>query len=74
MVHLLVFAQILCHVPEADEAVVEAAVEAAEEGFKVWSKMSGFERGKVLAAAAQLLEDSHPELARSLLHRAHPLH
>lgn len=56
--------EVLCHVPNGDADIVEAAVQAAEQGFKAWSAISGFERGKILSTAAKILYDNHPELAR----------
>ena len=45
----------ICRVQAAGPADVERAVEAARQGFAVWSKMTGAERGRVLARAAALL-------------------
>ena len=56
--------QVICKVPVADEGFVDYAVEIAREGFKVWSRMSGNERGRILANAGKMLLDAHPELAR----------
>ena len=42
---------------------VEAAVEAAQKGFEVWSAMTGTERGRILHRAAQLLRARNAELA-----------
>uniref|UniRef100_A0A7S4U7E9 Aldehyde dehydrogenase domain-containing protein n=1 Tax=Guillardia theta TaxID=55529 RepID=A0A7S4U7E9_GUITH len=56
--------EVICKVPVADEGFVDYAVEIAREGFKVWSRMSGNERGRILANAGKMLLDAHPELAR----------
>lgn len=48
----------------ADRQVVEAAVKAAREGFAVWSAMTGADRGRILAKAAELLRARNHELAR----------
>ena len=42
---------------------VEAAVAAAVEGQKVWARMTGTERGRVLKRAADLLRAANAELA-----------
>lgn len=42
---------------------VEDAVAAAREGFAVWSRMTGAERGRVLLAAAEILRARNDALA-----------
>jgi betaine-aldehyde dehydrogenase len=49
------------HQAGADD--VERAVESAEKGFRVWSSMTGAERGRVLMRAVQLLRQRNRELA-----------
>lgn len=56
--------EVLCRVPMADEGEVDKAVEAARDGFRVWSGMTGEERAAVLMKAAGLVEESHDDLAR----------
>ena len=53
----------LAEVAEAGEADVEAAVRAAEAGFRVWSKLAPIERGKYLYRIARLLQEKARELA-----------
>lgn len=53
----------LCEVEVSDAAEVEAAVEAAEAGFAVWSAMGGTARGRILKRAADLLRARNRELA-----------
>jgi len=43
-------------IPDSAEADVNAAVEAAEAAFPIWSKMSGEERGAVLMRISQGIE------------------
>ncbi len=43
---------------------VDAAVAAAEEGFRVWSAMTGAARGRILMKAVALLRERNDELAR----------
>jgi betaine-aldehyde dehydrogenase len=54
----------LAHIQIADAADVERAVAAAEEGFAVWSAMTGAERGRILNRAVALLRARNDELAR----------
>ena len=54
----------VCRIELADEAVVEAAVEAAKRGFEVWKNTPSFERGRVLMRAAALLRARNDELAK----------
>ncbi len=42
---------------------VNAAVEAAQRGFAIWSAMTGTERGRILHRAAQLLHERNDALA-----------
>jgi len=53
----------ICTVEQAGPAEVDAAVRAATEGFAVWSAMTGAERGRVLARAAQILRSRNREIA-----------
>src|SRR5699024_10190610 len=54
----------LCEVQVANATDVDCAVESAREGFRVWSRMTGAERGRILGRAAQLLRERNDELAR----------
>ncbi len=53
----------LCRVQQAGPEDVERAVDAARAGFAVWSRMTGTERGRILAKAAHLLRARNRELA-----------
>ena len=50
-------------VHDANEADVDAAVQAAQRGFEVWSAMTAVERGRILHRAAALLRERNAELA-----------
>jgi len=52
-----------CTIPESGSADVDAAVDSARAGFRVWSKMSGIERGRILTAAGQRIRQLTEELA-----------
>ena len=45
-------------------AELEAAVESAKAGQKVWAAMSAVERGRILKRAAELLRENNEELAK----------
>ncbi|WP_298966937.1 NAD-dependent succinate-semialdehyde dehydrogenase [uncultured Methylobacterium sp.] len=48
----------------ATKADLDAALEAAERGFRAWRKVSAFERSKVLRKAANLLRERVEDIAR----------
>ncbi|KLN60108.1 betaine-aldehyde dehydrogenase [Kiloniella spongiae] len=54
---------VICDVQIASAEDVDKAVEAAKAGFKVWSKMSGTERSRILLKAVALLRERNDELA-----------
>ncbi|MBU1296230.1 MAG: betaine-aldehyde dehydrogenase, partial [Gammaproteobacteria bacterium] len=51
-------------VEHAGQAELDAAIESAKQGQKVWAAMSPVERGRILKKAAELLRESNEELAR----------
>lgn len=56
--------EVLAEIEIAGEAEVDAAVEVARKGQKLWAKMTGAERGRILKRAADLLRARNDELAR----------
>ncbi|MDB5849640.1 MAG: betaine aldehyde dehydrogenase [Rhodoferax sp.] len=50
-------------VADANAADIDAAIAAAQRGFKVWSAMTGAERGRILHRAAMLLRERNDSLA-----------
>ncbi|OED46653.1 betaine-aldehyde dehydrogenase [Endozoicomonas sp. (ex Bugula neritina AB1)] len=48
----------------ADDTVQMAAINSAKKGFKIWSSMTGMERGRILGRAASLLRERNDDLAR----------
>lgn len=54
---------ILAKVAKSDAADVDAAVAAAREAFKTWSKMPGGERKKILIKVAEAIEARAEEIA-----------
>lgn len=55
--------EVLAEVEAAGAGGVDRAVEAAEEGFRVWSKTTGAERAKVLRRVSEILRTRNEELA-----------
>lgn len=55
----------LRQVPSSGERDVNEAVGQAREGFRSWSKLSGFERGNVLKRAANIMRERLEELAQT---------
>ncbi|MCB1193363.1 MAG: betaine-aldehyde dehydrogenase [Leptospiraceae bacterium] len=55
--------EVICSVQIAGQEDVEKAVKSAMEGFSVWSKMKGVERGRILLKAAELMRKRNYELA-----------
>jgi succinate-semialdehyde dehydrogenase/glutarate-semialdehyde dehydrogenase len=54
---------VLGMVPHATRADLDAALEAAEKGFKVWSRTSPAKRAEIILKAAQLMRERIEELA-----------
>jgi succinate-semialdehyde dehydrogenase/glutarate-semialdehyde dehydrogenase len=57
---------VLGEAPIADAADIAEAIATAEAGFKTWSRMHGWERGKILRAAARRIDARRAELAMAL--------
>lgn len=55
--------EVICEVQIASKVDVDKAVDSATEGFRLWRKMTGAERGRILNRAAQLLREKNDELA-----------
>ena len=55
--------QLIGEIESASVNDVNKAIESAKEGFAIWSKMSGTERGRILKKAADLLRERNKELA-----------
>jgi succinate-semialdehyde dehydrogenase/glutarate-semialdehyde dehydrogenase len=50
-------------VAHADRADLDRALEAANEGFQVWRKISAFDRSKIMRKAADLLRERADKIA-----------
>lgn len=55
MISIFTLDETLRQVPSSGERDVNEAVGQAREGFRSWSKLSGFERGNVLKRAANIM-------------------
>lgn len=66
--------EIIGSVAVAGTADLDRALAAAERGFKVWRKVSAFERGKVIREAARLMRERAGRIAALLsLEQGKPL-
>ena len=55
--------KVIYRVEVADEYIQKIALESAQQGFAIWSKLSGIERSRVLLKAVTLLRENNDELA-----------
>ena len=55
--------RVICEVQQASQADVDAAVVAAQAGFKVWSMMPAMERTRIMLRAVQILRERNDEIA-----------
>ncbi|MGF1760896.1 betaine-aldehyde dehydrogenase [Photobacterium sagamiensis] len=53
----------LAEIGQASTQDVDRAIASAQDGFKVWSAMSGMERGRILMRAVAILRERNDELA-----------
>jgi betaine-aldehyde dehydrogenase len=53
----------LAEIGQASAQDVDRAIASAQAGFKVWSVMSGIERGRILMRAVAILRERNDELA-----------
>ena len=66
--------QVIGRVAHATRADLDAALEAVERGFGVWSATSAFERSKTMRKAAELLRERADKIARIMtLEQGKPL-
>ncbi len=57
--------EVYSRIPRSGKEDVDMAVEAAEEGFKVWSNMSKEARSNIMLKIADLIEANHAKLAEA---------
>jgi len=55
--------EVVARLHAATPAIVEAAVESAARGQRVWAAMTGTERGRILRRAADLMRERNRELS-----------
>ena len=51
-------------VEQADEGLIQQAIDSAADGFAQWSAMTGMERSRILRRAVDLLRERNDDLAR----------
>ncbi len=56
--------KVINEIESASGSDIGMVIESAKEGFAVWSKMSGTERGRILKKAADILNARNDELAK----------
>jgi succinate-semialdehyde dehydrogenase/glutarate-semialdehyde dehydrogenase len=59
-------AQKALHLPHATASDLDAALAAADKGFKLWKAKSAYDRGRIIKKAADLLRERADEIARSM--------
>ena len=59
--------QIIGQVPEVDASTIQSALEAAEQGFKVWSAKTPAERKAIILRYADLLDENRERLVALLI-------
>lgn len=59
--------QVIGQVPEADASTIQSALEAAEQGFKVWSAKTPAERKAIILRYADLLDENRERLVALLI-------
>lgn len=57
---------VLSKLPHAKKAELDAALAAADKGFKTWKRVSAFERSKILRKTADLLRARTEDIAKVL--------
>jgi len=56
--------EVVSKVQVASKADIDRAVESARDGFRIWSRMTGAQRGRILMNAVRLLRERNDALAR----------
>ena len=57
---------VLAKLPHAKKAELDAALVAADKGFKEWKRVSAYERAKILRKAADLIRERTEDIAKVL--------
>jgi succinate-semialdehyde dehydrogenase / glutarate-semialdehyde dehydrogenase len=56
--------KVLAHLPHASKADLDAALAAADKGFKVWKATSAYDRANIMRKAANLLRERAEHVAK----------
>jgi len=57
----------LAHLPHATTSDLDAALGAAEKGFKLWKSKSAYDRGRIIKKAADLMRERADHIAKVLV-------
>jgi succinate-semialdehyde dehydrogenase/glutarate-semialdehyde dehydrogenase len=57
----------LAHLPHASTADLDAALAAADKGFKLWKAKSAYDRGRIIKKAADLIRERADHIAKVLV-------
>ncbi|MBV8840398.1 MAG: NAD-dependent succinate-semialdehyde dehydrogenase [Alphaproteobacteria bacterium] len=57
----------LAHLPHASKSDLDAALAAAEKGFKLWKSKSAYDRGRIIKKAADLIRERADHIAAVLV-------
>lgn len=56
--------KVIYQVEVADEKIRSAAIKSSQQGFQIWSAMTGLDRNRILLKAVELLRQRNDELAK----------
>ena len=59
--------KVLAHLPHASAADLDAALAAAEKGFKLWKATTAYDRSKIMRKAADLLRERADHVSKVLV-------
>ena len=59
--------KVLAHLPHASAADLDAALAAAEKGFKLWKTTTAYDRSKIMRKAADLLRERADHVSKVLV-------
>ena len=57
----------LAHLPHANKADLDEALEAAKKGFALWRTTSAYDRSKIMHKAADLMRERHDAISKVLV-------
>ena len=70
--------EIIGQLPQADEAMIDAALESSAKGFEIWRRTAPTERARIMAEAARILranlDQAIADLTMDQVREAAPVH